>query len=43
LEEQNATIIGIWKGLDSMQRGEGIPAEVAFEKLRNKYKIPWAK
>jgi PHD/YefM family antitoxin component YafN of YafNO toxin-antitoxin module len=33
-------IVGIRKGLASMARGEGIPAEKAFEKLRKKYNIP---
>ena len=33
-------IIGIKKGLDSMARGEGIPAEEAFERLRKKHDIP---
>lgn len=39
-EETNSTIVGIRKGLDSMERGEGIPDEAAFEQLREKYKIP---
>ena len=33
-------VVGIRKGLESMQRGEGVPAEEAFEKLRKKHKIP---
>jgi len=33
-------VVGIRKGLASMARGEGIPAEKAFEKLRKKYNIP---
>lgn len=33
-------IIGIKKGLESMARGEGIPAEEAFEQLRKKHNIP---
>ena len=33
-------IIGIKKGLESMARGEGIPAEEAIEKLRKKHNIP---
>lgn len=32
-------VIGIKKGLDSLARGEGIPAEKAFEKLRKKHGI----
>jgi PHD/YefM family antitoxin component YafN of YafNO toxin-antitoxin module len=43
LIDRAEAVIGIRKGLDSMQRGEGIPAEVAFEKLRKKYKIPRGK
>ncbi len=35
-------IVGVKKGLDSMARGEGIPAEEAFERLRRKHKIPQA-
>ena len=33
-------IIGIKKGLESMARGEGVPAEEAFEQLRKKHHIP---
>lgn len=33
-------IIGIKKGLESMARGEGVPAEEAFEQLRKKHNIP---
>jgi hypothetical protein len=43
LIERAETVIGIRKGLDSMARGEGIPAEKAFEKLRKKHKIPRGK
>ena len=32
-------VVGIRQGLASMARGEGIPAEKAFEKLRKKYNI----
>lgn len=31
---------GIKKGLDSIERGEGIPADEAFRRLREKHKIP---
>ena len=40
LVDQAEAVIGIRKGLASMDRGEGIPAEKAFEKLRKKYNIP---
>jgi prevent-host-death family protein len=33
-------IAGIKRGLDSIDRGEGIPAEEAFKRLRKKHKIP---
>ncbi|NQT11705.1 MAG: type II toxin-antitoxin system Phd/YefM family antitoxin [Planctomycetes bacterium] len=33
-------VIGIRKGLESMARGEGVPAEEAFERLRKKHNIP---
>ena len=33
-------IIGIKRGLESMERGEGIPAEEAFRQLREKHGIP---
>jgi PHD/YefM family antitoxin component YafN of YafNO toxin-antitoxin module len=33
-------IVGIKKGLESMAREEGIPAEEAFERLRRKHNIP---
>ena len=33
------TVIGIAKGLSSMKRCEGIPAEHAFEKIRMKFTI----
>lgn len=32
-------IIGIKKGLESVERGEGIPAEEAFKRLRKKHNI----
>lgn len=40
LVDRAEAVIGIRKGLASMTRGEGIPAEKAFEKLRKKYDIP---
>jgi hypothetical protein len=36
-------IIGIRRGLASMKRGEGVPAEEAFERIRKKHKIPKGK
>jgi len=33
-------VIGIRKGLESMARGEGVPAEEAFKRLRKKHNIP---
>lgn len=39
LVDRAEAVVGIRKGLTSMARGEGIPAEKAFEKLRGKYKI----
>ncbi len=40
LVDRAEAIAGINKGLDSVQRGEGIPAEVAFARLRKKHSIP---
>lgn len=39
LVDRAEAIIGIKKGIESISRGEGIPAEEAFNKLRAKYKI----
>jgi hypothetical protein len=41
--DQAEAVVGIRKGLASMKRGEGIPAEQAFEKIRKKHKIPKGK
>jgi len=38
--ERAEAVIGIKKGLRSMERGEGIPAEEAFERLCRKHGIP---
>jgi len=38
--EQAEAVIGIKKGLRAMERGEGIPAEEAFERLCRKHGIP---
>jgi prevent-host-death family protein len=40
LIDRAEAIIGIKKGLESVARGEGIPAEDAFERLRRKHNIP---
>jgi PHD/YefM family antitoxin component YafN of YafNO toxin-antitoxin module len=40
LIDRAEAVVGIRKGLASLERGEGIPAEKAFEKLRKKYHIP---
>jgi hypothetical protein len=40
LIDRAEAVVGIRKGLASMARGEGIPAEKAFEKLRKKHNIP---
>lgn len=34
------TIVGIRKGLDEFERGEGIPANQALATLQQKYNIP---
>jgi PHD/YefM family antitoxin component YafN of YafNO toxin-antitoxin module len=39
LVDRAEAVIGIRNGLASMERGEGIPAEKAFEKLRKKCNI----
>ena len=39
LIDQAEAVVGIKKGLASMERGEGIPAEEAFERLRGKHEI----
>ena len=43
LVDQAEAVVGIRKGLASMARGKDIPAELAFEKLRKKQKIPRTK
>ena len=40
LVERAEAIIGIKKGLASMEQGEGVPLENAVKKLRRKHKIP---
>ena len=40
LIERAEAIVGINRGLDSIARGEGIPAKDAFERLRKKHNIP---
>ena len=38
--ERAQAVAGIRRGLASMERGEGIPADKALEKLRRKHRIP---
>jgi prevent-host-death family protein len=38
--EQAATLRGIARGLEQMERGEGRPAEEVFREFRAKYGIP---
>ena len=40
LIDRAEAVIGVRKGLESMGRGEGIPADEAFERLRKKHNIP---
>ena len=40
LLDRAEAIAGMKRGLDSIQRGEGIPAQEAFERLRKKHGIP---
>ena len=40
LVDRAEAIAGIKRGLHSIDRGEGIPAEEAFKRLRKKHKIP---
>ena len=40
LVERAEAIIGIKKGLASMDQGEGVPLENAVQKLRRIHKIP---
>jgi hypothetical protein len=40
LIDRAEAVVGIRKGLASMARGEGIPAEKAFDELRKKHNIP---
>ena len=37
--EQAEFVAGIKRGLDSMERGEGVPLEVAVRRLRKRHKI----
>src|SRR4051794_8346762 len=38
--EQTEVIAGIKLGLESLARGEGVPAKTVFTRLRRKHKIP---
>jgi prevent-host-death family protein len=40
LIDRAEAIAGIKRGLESASRGEGIPADAAFEQLRRKHRIP---
>jgi prevent-host-death family protein len=40
LVDRAEAIAGIKRGLDSIDRGEGITAEEAFNRLRKKHKMP---
>ena len=40
LVDHAEAVIGIRKGLESVERGEGVPIEEAFERLRKKLAIP---
>ena len=40
LIDQAEAIIGVRKGLESIQRDEGIPAEEVFKQLRAKHNFP---
>jgi prevent-host-death family protein len=40
LVERAEAIAGIKRGLESIERGEGIPAEEAFQRLRERHNIP---
>jgi hypothetical protein len=38
--EQTEAIAGIKRGLESLRRGEGVPAKTIFARLKRKHKIP---
>jgi prevent-host-death family protein len=40
LVERAEAVLGVKRGLEAMARGEGIPAEEAFARLRRKHNIP---
>ena len=40
LIDRAEAVLGIKKGLESVARGEGIPADEAFERLRRKHSVP---
>ena len=40
LIDRAEAVVGIKRGLQSAARGEGIPADKAFEQLRRKHRIP---
>jgi Arc/MetJ-type ribon-helix-helix transcriptional regulator len=39
-QEREAAIAGIQQGIESLERGEGIPLDEAFESLRRKHNLP---
>ena len=39
LIDRAEAVIGIKKGLESMEKGEGIPADEAFDKFRKRHRI----
>lgn len=42
LVDRAEAVLGVKRGLEAMARGEGIPAEEAFARLRRKHNIPQA-
>lgn len=38
--EQAEIVAGIKRGLDSMERGEGVPFDIAVHQLRKRHRIP---
>lgn len=39
-QEREAAVAGIQQGIESMERGEGIPLDEAFDSLRKKHNLP---
>ncbi len=38
--DRGEMLVGIWRGLVSMERQEGAPARLVLESIRKKYNIP---